>query len=98
MGPPRTHLTGSYSAPYTLKVTPCRTPIRTSSACSTRPFIQGSLAADRRSAGQAPVVRAIARDTTVALGARWFNITYSSRCKDYAVHDVTYAPDLNRQP
>lgn len=50
----------------------------------------------RRSAGHAPLVRATVRDTTVALGARWFNITYSSRCKHYAVHDVTYEPNLNR--
>lgn len=89
-------MTGSYSAPYTLKVTPCRTPIPTSSACSTRRVIPGNLAAAADQPDTHQLVRATVRDTTAALGARWFNITYSSRCKHYAVHDVTYEPNLNR--
>ena len=90
-------MTGSYSAPYTLKVTPCRTPIPTSQlslfnqARYTRKPSRG-----RRSADAHQLVRATVRDTTAALGARWFNITYSSRCKHYAMHDVTYEPNLDR--
>ena len=40
------------------------------------------------------LVRAIARGTITHAGARWFNITYCTRCKIYTTQDVTYAPDL----